>query len=503
MKRLPFILLSILGLASCGSKPIEKPKKGNILLDIIEINDLHGYVNEAAKNKDYSLANIEYYIEGKRNKEDTEVLLIANGDMFEGTAFSNLSMGLSTLNVLNEMNFDMMGIGNHEFSWGLDSILQYFDGDIANGEANFPLINGNVYKDNNRYGSSENDNILPYTIVKKGDLNIGIVSYIGDVASSISSSKLEEYKIKADLDFFKTEVKKDCLKLKEDGADFIVFNIHGGYSDNILEYDVNQLVSNLKDDNGEYLIHAVINGHTHSRQEAILKREDNTLPLVQGGSYSDSFGEIVLEINLDEMKIEKTSSTVIPVTNIKKDNKDTKVQEAIDIEYNKIKNIVEESYMMNNSYITKENLGLLFSKDLRIGTSADISILNTGGIRQALDKGMITFSKIYDSYPFENHIICLKIKGKYIKDWIKKEAKYYYMDYDIDFIDDEIYKVSTIDYVYESSYFKNIILEYEFISESFRKTPRDYVISDLKNRGTTSFNINDPVQVEISEFGEF
>ena len=77
------------------------------------------------------------------------------------------------------------------------------------------------------------------------------------------------------------------------------------------------------------------------------------------------------------------------------------------------------------------------------------------------------------------------------------------MDYDIDFIDDEIYKVSTIDYVYESSYFKNIILEYEFISESFRKTPRDYVISDLKNRGTTSFNINDPVQVEISEFGDF
>ena len=160
-KRIPFILLSLLALSSCGNKPIEKAKKGNVLLDIIEINDLHGYVNEAAKNKEYDLANIEYYIEEKRNLENNEVLLIANGDMFEGTAFSNLSMGLSTLNVLNEMNFDMMGIGNHEFSWGLDSILQYFDKDINNGEANFPLINGNIYKDNKRYGEEIEDATSP------------------------------------------------------------------------------------------------------------------------------------------------------------------------------------------------------------------------------------------------------------------------------------------------------------------------------------------------------
>jgi hypothetical protein len=59
-KRIPFILLSLLALSSCGNKPIEKANKGNVLLDIIEINDLHGYVNEAAKNKEYDLANIQY-----------------------------------------------------------------------------------------------------------------------------------------------------------------------------------------------------------------------------------------------------------------------------------------------------------------------------------------------------------------------------------------------------------------------------------------------------------
>jgi 2',3'-cyclic-nucleotide 2'-phosphodiesterase (5'-nucleotidase family) len=65
-----------------------------------------------------------------------------------------------------------------------------------------------------------------------------------------------------------------------------------------------------------------------------MKREKNNLPLVQGGSYSDSFGEIVLDVNLDTMEIERASSSVIPITNIKKENKDIKVQESIDIEYN-------------------------------------------------------------------------------------------------------------------------------------------------------------------------
>ena len=179
-------LLLLGGLTSCN-QPLNKAE-GDITLDIIEINDLHGYVDSASKTDGIDLSNISYYINEKRNTKDNEVVLIANGDMFEGTAFSNLSRGLSTLNVMNEMGFDAMGIGNHEYSWGLDSILQFFDKNEENGEANFPLINGNIYTSGKRNGEENtNDNILPYTIVEKGDYKVGILSYIGNVASSISA----------------------------------------------------------------------------------------------------------------------------------------------------------------------------------------------------------------------------------------------------------------------------------------------------------------------------
>lgn len=492
-----------------GNRNLSK-EVGDITLDIIEINDLHGYVNNASKNDGYDLSNISYYVNTKRKTKDNEVILIGNGDMFEGTAFSNLSQGLSTVTVMNEMNFDMMGIGNHEFSWGLDTILNYFDGNKSNGEANFPLINGNVYKDDKRYGEEdENDIILPYTTVERAGYKIGILSYIGDVASSISSSKLIEFSIKASNQFFQKQVSADAKALKKEGCDFIIFNVHGGDADNINNYSVNKIVANLKDDSNNYLIDAVINGHTHSKQAGSIKRDNGAdLPLVQGGSYCDSFGEIELVISSKEKKVVKSSSYYVQAKELKKSSKEETVKSVIDTEYEKIQTTLQKSYGNNPKSISRASLGNLFAKEMRKATSSDISIMNTGGIRTELKAGEITFEKIYEVYPFENHIICLNAKGSDLNDWIETQNSYYYMDYVIDstydkpFDDDKYYKVSTIDYVYDSSYFKDTIKNYTYVSSSNITTPRDYFISDLENRNESSFNINGEIKVAVKPFGE-
>ena len=429
--------------------------------------------------------------------------------MFEGTAFSNLSFGMSTLNVMNQMQFDMMGVGNHEYSWGLDSILKFFDNDDTNGEANFPLINGNIYTDSKRYGEDIlDDNILPYTIVEKGDFKIGILSYIGDIASSISKSYLETYKIQADETYFRTQIKNDALKLKEAGADFIVFNIHDGDSKSIFNFQTNRIVSELTDSNGNYLIDAIINGHTHSKQSGIYNRGKSKVPMVQGGCYCDTFGEMTLVINKQTKKVIDATSNVIYTDSISKYDKEKNVQKVIEEEYNKIIDTVEKTYCYNANEISRQALGNLMAKEIRKATSADISIINTGGIRTVLEQGDITFKKIYEVYPFENHMICFKTKGKYLNDWIENEASYYYMDYDIDsnydapFDDEVIYNVTTIDYVYDSTYFTDFFLEYEIISISNKITPRDYLIDDLINRGNQSFNINGEIKVTVKGFGE-
>ena len=289
MKRLLLLLSLVISvcLISC-----QKDGGNYINLNVIELNDLHGYVNQAAYSKDYNLANAAYYINQKRSETNNEVLLVANGDMFEGTAFSNMTGGLSTINVMNELNFDMMGIGNHEFSWGLDSILKFFDGNLQNGEANFPLINGNVYLNGERVGENNTtDNILPYKVVQKGDIKIGMISYIGNLASSIGNENMGDYSISLNnftASYMERRIKKDAIKCKEEGADVIIFNIHGGSSDGLGSYNINNLVASIKDDDGAYLIDGIINGHTHSVQEGMIKRDNgSSIPAVQGGSYCE------------------------------------------------------------------------------------------------------------------------------------------------------------------------------------------------------------------------
>lgn len=504
-------LLGLALLASCNSEEPTKTNANDITLDIIEINDLHGYVNSASEKTDYDLSNINYYINEKRAKNNNEVVLIANGDMFEGTAFSNLSQGLSTLKVMNEMNFDMMGIGNHEFSWGLDTILNYFDGNKDNGEANFPLINGNIYQNNKRYGEeNENDIIYPYITVEKAGYKIGIISYIGDVASSISTTKLIDFNIKATANYFKTQMYDDAKKLKDDGCDYIIMNIHGGDSKNIANYNVNKIAADLKDeDTNKYLIDAVINGHTHSKQAGYITREDGyKLPLVQGGSYCNTFGEIELTIDGTTKKITNTKANYLTVDKVKKTDKEENTRSVIETEYAKIETTLQKTYGTNPSSLSRSQLGNLFAKELRKGTSADISIMNTGGIRTTLESGTITFEKIYEVYPFENRIICLTVKGSDLNDWVETQASYYYMDYDIDsnydapFDDDTYYKVTTIDYVYDSSYFASTIKNYNYVSSSNILTPRDYFISDLENRNESRFNINGEIKVTVKPFGE-
>ena len=114
-------------------------------IQILEMNDIHGHIEQDSAGKK-GISNAAYLIDGIRAEDQYDnTLLVANGDMFQETAISRLSYGRVVVDCMNEMGVDFMGVGNHEFDWGFNRVLNYFDGDESNGEANFPLINSNIY----------------------------------------------------------------------------------------------------------------------------------------------------------------------------------------------------------------------------------------------------------------------------------------------------------------------------------------------------------------------
>ncbi|MBP1733179.1 MAG: nucleotidase, partial [Deltaproteobacteria bacterium] len=92
-------------------------------LTILHINDFHGRILPDTKTElDKPVAGAAYLaamIKAERSKNPTGTVLLSAGDMFQGTCESNGCQGAPVIEMMNELKFDAMALGNHEFDWGM------------------------------------------------------------------------------------------------------------------------------------------------------------------------------------------------------------------------------------------------------------------------------------------------------------------------------------------------------------------------------------------------
>ena len=458
---------------------------GETTLSILSMNDVHGYIMQDAYGR-YGISNVSYVIESIREEKGEEnVVLIANGDMFQGTGLVRMSYGQVMIDVMNQMNFDACCIGNHEFDWDLPVILNYFDGDEENGEADFPLLNANIYRDGVLVSD---DNIFEYHMVEKGDINVGLIGYIGDVKGSINALYADAYDF--DVNYSESVARIGAL-LKDNGADVIIVSIHDASTRGVNYFQPNQQLAMLKY-NGEYLVDAVINGHTHTEQSGAISRAGGVaMPVIQSSPYRNGyfyeFGEI-------ELKIDNETNDVIGF-NVEQHkaseagkNFDSKVENIIDSYYDRDKDVLAAKYCNNKEYASRydSNVQKWVANVMVAATGADIAICNTGGLRANLPEGVLTFEDIYQMNPFDNEIIVHEVSCELINEFIQQEEYYFYSTASGSLKTTGTYKVAIIDYVYYGYYYQNLR------TDSYLDTNlilRDLLIKDLSLREEINFEI--------------
>jgi 2',3'-cyclic-nucleotide 2'-phosphodiesterase/3'-nucleotidase len=212
------------------------------------MNDLHGAVETSATQ---NLARTATYLKNQK-AANPDTLIIANGDMFQGTALSNYFLGQPVVDFMNEVGFDQLNVGNHEFDWGIDFLDRYWDGDLTNGEADFPLVSANIVHKTTRKPLTYSS---PYSIVELPHIKVGIIGVIGStLTSSISYSRVADYEFLDQV----TTVAKYAKELRtQQSVDFVIVNIH-------LQGDAsNRSLASLV---GDERIDLIINGHTHIQE---------------------------------------------------------------------------------------------------------------------------------------------------------------------------------------------------------------------------------------------
>ncbi len=376
------MLLSALpALAQTATPAPEEP----VSITIFHTNDVHArYDNSAGMG----YAMMQSFVNEARGKGEN-VLVLDAGDTLHGTIFANSTQGESIVQLMNEIGYDAMSAGNHDFNYGKDRLVE------LSKEMNFPLLSGNLLNDDGSYL------LAPYVIKEIAGKKIAIVGAQNpEMKSAIHPDHV------AGIRFEGVEQVKKVVDEVKGQADAVIVLCHWGADD---AYDPNSSI--LAAIPGVTL---VIDAHSHTELPNIKQLPGNA-PITSTGEYLNNLGRVILTFNGSDIEIEPS---LIPNPKRFEDHKLINAIEAIEAAQAEILDTVigkttVELVGERPIVRTQESNWGDFACDVFIeATGADVALMNGGNIRKTVPAGDITVRDINEVYPFANYVVVLNITGE-------------------------------------------------------------------------------------------
>lgn len=394
-------------------------------ISVVEINDLHGALVGAVHSWSHgdAVGGAEWvagYFNIIWEENPGGVLFLDVGDMMQGTLISNYFGGASTIEALNEMGIDASVVGNHEFDWGIDVLLDRMH------QAHFPILTANTFLK----GTDERpDWAIPYVIKPVKGIKVGLIG-VTTVDTPATTNPINI----AHLDFLDPApiVMELLPEMEAKGATMIIVLAHlGGFWPLGPDDEVYNLAMGLDPEH----IDLIVSGHTHSRLDDVV----NGIPVVQAYSSGTAFSRV-------DFTVDKRSGEVVdyemnysptdtyqtyygdPASYQRWDTgewvqvvPDPEVEAIVDYYEAQIEDIKNEVIGCANSDITREyryesEMGDWVTDIMRAyDPSIDFALTNSGGLRADIDTGPITFGEVFEAQPFDNTLVIVELDGNEVR----------------------------------------------------------------------------------------
>ncbi len=433
--------------------------------NFIHINDHHSHLSSENRSlyfngkKTYvqmgGFPRVVTKIKELQETKENPITLHA-GDMIQGTLYYTIFKSQADIDMMKQIKWDAITIGNHEFDDGDAELKKIIDG--LNG---IPFVSANVFA---QPGSLLANMWKPYTIVERDGEKIGIVGLVTGQKTKVSSRPSDQI-------VFLDEVlsaQKSIDDLKALGINKIVLLSHNG-----MKHDLD-IASKLTD------IDVVIDGDSHSLlgdfsmvglksayakyPEEVTSANGDKVCVASAWQYAYAVGD--LEVDFDEAgKVTscKGQTTLLLGDSFKqKDTKGKKV-DVNSTEFVNIMKVIDSTPQLEIVEQDQDTLAKLKKysdqidakkaevvgnaaeflghnripgdkkdgvSDLALGSDiaplvaksfylksarADACIQNAGGVRIAIDQGPIDIEEAYTLLPFSNTLYELDMTGAEIK----------------------------------------------------------------------------------------
>ncbi|ELV8716265.1 bifunctional UDP-sugar hydrolase/5'-nucleotidase [Vibrio vulnificus] len=436
-------------LAGCATQPTQEwAADTTYKLTVLHTNDHHGRFWQN-KYGEYGMAARKTLIDELRAEIQAEggsVLLLSGGDINTGVPESDLQDAEPDFKGMSKIGYDAMALGNHEFDNPLDVLMKQKEW------ANFPMLSANIY--DKKTGERM---FQAYEMFDKQGIKIAVIGLTTE-----DTAKLGNPEFISAIDFRdpKEEAKKLIAELKETEKPDLIFAVtHMGH------YEDGKRGINAPGDVAlaRYLnegdLDMIVGGHS---QEPVcmeapnvvkknFKPADECKPDQQNGTYivqAHEWGKYVgradyefrngelrmvsydlIPVNLKKkVEVDGKSQRVFIESEIKEDTAlleflrpyQEKGQEQLNVKIADTNGKLEGD--RNVVRFQQTNLGRLIAVSHMERAKADFAVMNSGGVRDSIEAGEVTYKDVLTVQPFANILTYTDMTGKEVLDYLNVVA---------------------------------------------------------------------------------
>ncbi|MBM6550562.1 bifunctional UDP-sugar hydrolase/5'-nucleotidase UshA [Marinomonas ostreistagni] len=397
-------------------------------LTLLHTNDHHGHFwpNE---HGEYGMAARKTLIDNIREEvllNDGHSLLLSGGDVNTGVPESDLLHAEPDFKGMKALGYDAMALGNHEFDNPVDVLKQQQQW------AGFPFLSANILDEDT--GEPLFD---AYKIFSVGDLRVAVVGFTTDDTIHIGNPEyLEGLRIESPI-----EVAQDLIPTLESQSDLIVAVTHMGHYDNA------QHGSNAPGDvslaRSVPGIDVIVGGHS---QDPLFEpdKQNGTL-ILQADEWGKYLGR--LDLSIVDGEITSADYELIPVNLKEKVGKaDGSIEHKLigpEIAQDKdVQAMLRPYYELGQAKMgapigytdaklegdrdqvrsRATNLGNLITHAMIKKLDADVAVMNSGGIRDSIAAGEISYKAVLQVQPFNNQLVYVDMTGAELADYLSVVA---------------------------------------------------------------------------------
>ena len=399
-------------------------------IKLLGTSDVHGRIvpwsyGADVEDKSGSYAQIATYVKDVR-KNNKNVVLVDVGDAIQDNQIDVFAKDKKYYKdhpipkVLNEMNYDIFVLGNHEFNFGmkaLDEILK---------DIKAKKLTANFYhkKNDKRY-------IDATTIIEKDGVKLGIIGLSTPMSAKFEedTGNLKDMKFTSPTEEARTQVEK----LKAKGVDAIIAVTHMGIDNenNIPDTGMRDVINAVDG------IDVVIAGHMH--KDVPSETIKNTL-ITEPHRYGTVVSEVDLTFDINdkkEVKLVKKESKTVPVKELEADKKIAEIYKPYHEKLRELNNVVigqTANEMVPQE--TKHGVSAAFSKDTGLSSfindveqhysGADVVTFSFDHQKARMDKGDIKKKDIIFNYRYAGgDVTVYELTGKQLKEYMEWSANYF------------------------------------------------------------------------------